>query len=135
MTRQISIDIPQGVNLEALRAELRAVVGDMVAGVSRSPGGIAVVVEDSAPPDIANQFDAVIAAHDPAQLTLEQQAQADADAARAELLAVLDATLTLYDNALGDWDNLTLAQLKALQKRQIQVQQFLLRYLRRGLNL
>jgi hypothetical protein len=77
---------------------------------------------------------AVIQAHDPAGQTPDQAADADADAARVSMLESIDSTLQTYALALDTWDDLTLDQLRALQRRQIQVQTFLLRWLRRQMN-
>lgn len=78
MTRQIPIDIPQGVNGELLRDELRAAFGDVIAGTSRTPTGFYIVVEDWSPDDIGAQMQAVIDLHDPAQQTAAQAAMAAA---------------------------------------------------------
>lgn len=88
MTRKIAVDIPQGANLEQLRAELRAAVGEWVAGVSRAKGVYYIVVEDDAPADAETQMDATIAAHDPTVLTGDQQAQSLAEQAMNDAAAI-----------------------------------------------
>lgn len=88
MTRLIAIDIPQGANLELLREELRAAFGDEIAGTSRTPEAFYIVVEDAAPGDIGEQMQAVIDAHDPAQLTAQQAALAAAETAPERAQAI-----------------------------------------------
>lgn len=102
MTQLILVDLPQGCNAELLRAELRAAVGEWVAGVSRTPAGWWVVVEDNAPADIEQQFDAVLAAHNPDALTPEQQAAADAATAPDRVRAIPGWALWSEDQAV-DW--------------------------------
>jgi len=65
------------VNIEALDAELRSALGDVIAGMSTRPGAIVVHLSDAASKSQANQAQRLVLDHDATQLTSEQSGEVD----------------------------------------------------------
>lgn len=91
--QQIEVERRQ-INSQALTAELRAVLGEQMLGLSTRPDAIVVYLADG--PIDETEIRRIVTNHDPAQLTARQQAQqqrrADLVAARAEQNEVLNVS-------------------------------------------
>lgn len=72
------------VNIEALDASLRAALGVKTSGLSYHQGILTLHLLDSASAADQDSARAIVAAHDPAQLTPEQQAQSRLKQQRSE---------------------------------------------------
>ena len=64
----------QGINDEALDAELRAALGNLVTGISSGPYGVIVHLDDQVTSAETNQARRMVENHDPEVLTPRQQA-------------------------------------------------------------
>lgn len=82
------------INASRLDLDLRAVLGEACHGLSFARGAVTVHLADAATPQQQDQARAMVAAHDPADLTPKQQQERDRDAlpffalSRAELVAL-----------------------------------------------
>jgi hypothetical protein len=85
------------VNLEALDADIRAALGSKAAGISSGPYGVAVHLSDNASQADIDQVQAIVAAHDSAVLTAEQQARIDQQAALDSARAANAVPVNLAD--------------------------------------
>jgi hypothetical protein len=85
------------VNSEALDSALRAALGAQAIGISTGPYGVAVHLSDQASQADIDQVQAIVAAHDPAVLTAEQQARIDQQAALDSARAANAVPLNLAD--------------------------------------
>jgi hypothetical protein len=99
------------VNIRALDGELRAALGETVAGISVGRQGVIVHLEDDATAEDVTTATRIVVQHDPAVLTADQQAEADEqaalDAARSENTTALDV----------DSYNSTAAEIQALARK------------------
>jgi hypothetical protein len=77
------------INPEALDAELRTALGTTTSGFSTRRGAVIVHLMDDATPEQISQAQSIVEAHDPAQLTSDQQARA-ADQTRLAQLRSAD---------------------------------------------
>jgi hypothetical protein len=122
--------IGKPINIEALTASLTGAFGDAFAGVTTTASNLRMVFAAPPPEDALTTIQAIIDAHDHTVLTPEQTQEATDMAAWDNAIAQIDATLELFINALANWDTLTAAQLKALQREQVKVLAALLRFRR-----
>lgn len=67
----------RNVNVEALHADLVAVLGSMSNGVSTGPFGVIVHLNDQVTPAQITQVRTIVESHDPSRLTAKQQAEID----------------------------------------------------------
>ena len=61
------------VNHDALRAEIVAVIGDHITGISTGPYGVILHLDDSVTPAQITPLEAIVLAHDAGTLTIAQQ--------------------------------------------------------------
>lgn len=83
------------VNIELLDAEMRAALGDVFAGLSTRPGALIVLTADEVE---QRAIEAVLAAHNPADLTAAQQTALDTKTAAATLASVIEGRIAWYED-------------------------------------
>lgn len=85
------------INADRLDLDLRAALGVVCHGLSFAQGAVTVHLADAATPQQQDQARAIVAAHNPADLTPEQQQARDRDAlpffalSQAELMALAES--------------------------------------------
>ena len=90
----------QKINTESLDGELRNSLGALVHGLSAGRGEVIVHLADRATQADIAQAEQIVNDHDEAQLTAEQQTQAELETERASYVASLDPqTVTLEELA------------------------------------
>ena len=85
MTGVIDLSYKKAVNPELLREELAAVLGEKLVGTSTSAGQLRVHILDDTSQELRDRVSAVVATHDPAQMTVAQQTTGERKTALEDL--------------------------------------------------
>jgi hypothetical protein len=80
--------------------------------------------------DAQQLIDQIVSAHDPDELSINQQVAVDAVDAGNEIRTAIISTVNLYRGALDQWEMLDQGQKDELLKKTVQVQLNLLRFMR-----
>jgi hypothetical protein len=86
------------VNIEALDAQLRDALGEVVHGISTGPKGVTAHLNDTATANDLAQAESIVTAHDPSVLTADQQNEI---ARQHQLAASRDANVEPIDPAIA----------------------------------